>query len=178
MTTPTTPNTRPSLDAISPPAGTEVDAWEHANSRDYRLAYGTTRRQVPGRDDVYVQPVAVQLDDGSIDDGNVVEGPGVHVGLSNEPLTIGQARQLARDILAAADFLAALAPNPADPLDGVPAAAFTEAIVRRVRRVEALRQQMRAALLSAPARLGDDERAVLLGLVDEAGEAIAGSGAT
>ncbi len=44
---------------------------------------------------MFVQPVAVQLDDGSLDDGRVIEGPGVHVAVGGQPLTVGQARRLA-----------------------------------------------------------------------------------
>ena len=120
---------------IEPPAGTEAGYWEdHDRRAEYRIVYGQ-RRGVPGRDDIRVQPTAIQLDDGRIDDGTVIEGPVVHVdGVSGVPLTVAQARQFAAAVMAAADELAALCPDPADPLDGVSLVALLEEVGRRVAR--------------------------------------------
>jgi hypothetical protein len=137
MTVTNSPNNRPDLDAIRPPMGPEVDDWQHENGHAYRIIYGETRR-IAGRADIFVQPTAVQLGDGSTDDGSVIEGPVVHVdGVSGVPLTVAQARQFAAVVMAAADSLAALSPDPADPLDGVSLARLLDEIAKRVREANA-----------------------------------------
>jgi hypothetical protein len=127
------------------PPGTTADAWEHDGGHAYRIVYGT------------------------IDDGAVIEGPGVHVdGVSGVPLTVQQARRLAATIMAAADELAAIRPDPADPLDGVSMVQFLDEIADRVSGPVALRAAIAAA---DPATLtGEDRRALidLLGLTFDA----------
>jgi hypothetical protein len=56
---------------------------------------------------VSVQPTAVQLSDGRIDDGGVYEQPHVHLG--DETLTSVQARELDAVLIAAADEIDRLA---------------------------------------------------------------------
>ena len=90
---------------VKPPAGTEADSWQHDEFGDYRIVYRTSRI-VGGRPDIRVQPTAIQLGDGSIDNGDVIEGPVVHVdGVSGDPLTVDQSRRLSAAILAAANEL-------------------------------------------------------------------------
>ena len=122
---------------VKPPAGTEADSWQHDEFGDYRIVYRTSRI-VGGRPDIRVQPTAIQLGDGSIDNGDVIEGPCVHVdGVGGVPLTVEQARRLAAGIMAAADSLAAICPDPADPLDGVSMVQLLDELARRVREAEA-----------------------------------------
>ncbi len=90
------------------PHGTEPADWQHHAGITFRLPYGTART-VPERPDIVVRCTAVQLGDGSIDTGSVIEPPGVHVEVGGgHPLTIDQARRLAAEVLAAAEQLAAL----------------------------------------------------------------------
>ena len=118
---------------IQPPAGFETDDWQHDEFGDYRIVYGTSR-SVTGRPDIRVQPTCIQLGDGHIDNGDVIEAPVVHVdGVSGVPLTVRQARDLAAAVLTAADSLAALSPDPADPLDGVTTSELIDLIARTAR---------------------------------------------
>ena len=56
----------------------------------------------------------------------------MHVdGVGGVPLTVGQARRLAAEIMAAADSLAAICPDPADPLDGVSFVALLDELACR-----------------------------------------------
>ena len=97
--------------AVTLPDGTEADDWQHDGFGDYRIVYGA-RRGVAGRPDIRVQPTCIQLGDGSIDNGDVIEGPVVHVdGVSGDPLNVEQARRLGAAITAAADSMAALCPT-------------------------------------------------------------------
>ena len=150
---------------IQPPAGTEVDNWQHDEHGDYRIAYGASRG-IAGRPDISVQATCIQMIDGNIDNGDAVEQPKVHVdGVSGDPLTVQQARALAATIMATADELAALRPDPADPLDGVSMAELLDGIARRVVGPGALR----VAIASAdPAALTTEDRLALLDLVERA----------
>jgi hypothetical protein len=90
------------------PHGTEAGDWQHHAGISFRLLYGNART-VPERPDIVVQSTAVQLGDGSIDTGSVIEPPGVHVEVrGGHPLTVEQARRLGVEVLAAAEHLAAL----------------------------------------------------------------------
>lgn len=159
MTTFTNQTAGRDLDGIEPPNGTDAGEWQ---PEGYRIIYGTAYG-VAGRADIRVQPTALQLGDGTIDDGSVIEGPCVHVdGISGEPLSVAQARRLGAAIMAAADELAALRPDPADPLDGVSMVQLLDHIARRVSGPGALR----AAIASAdPAVLTREDRAALLDLL-------------
>ncbi len=100
------------------PQGTEPGDWQQHAGITFRLLYGNART-VPERPDIVVQSTAVQLGDGSIDSGSVIEPPGVHVEVGGgHPLTVEQARRLGVEVLAAADHVAALTgPGQAHPLD-------------------------------------------------------------
>ncbi len=120
---------------IELPAGTDADDWQTDEHGTYRICYGNSCA-VPGRDDISVQPTAVQLGDGSIDRG-AIEAPGVHVSVGGYPLTVAQARSFASAVMAAADEMAALSPDPADPLDGVSMVQLLDGIARKVAAMKA-----------------------------------------
>ncbi len=86
------------------PAGAvEADEWQ-SGPPVYRVVFGVTRH-VKGQHGAIgtVRPTAIQLADGTIDDGSSVEPPVVHVNL--EPgyaLTAAQTRDLAQLLVAAA----------------------------------------------------------------------------
>jgi hypothetical protein len=92
-------------DITRPPGVVHVDGW-HLGDRPHRFLYGK-RREVPRPAvDVSVGIIAVQLDDGSIDDGSVIEAPKVFVDCGeDDSLTPAQARQVARAIMGAVDGL-------------------------------------------------------------------------
>ena len=149
--------------AVTLPDGTEADDWQHDGFGDYRIVYGA-RRGVAGRPDIRVQPTCIQLDDGSIDNGDVIEGPVVHVdGVSGDPLNVEQARRLGAAITAAADSMAALCPNPADPLDAVSMVQLLDEIAERVSGPGALRAAIAAA---DPATMTSTDRRALIDLLD------------
>ena len=158
-------NTKPAVTAAIP-AGTEADDWQHDQFGDYRIIYGASR-SVAGRPDIIVRPTAIQLGhDGTIDNGDVLEQPKVHVGVvSGDPLTVQQARALAAAIMAAADELAALRPDPADPLDGVSMVQLLDGIADRVSGPGALRAALAAV---EPVALTKEDRLALLDLVERA----------
>ena len=151
---------------VTLPAGIEPGDWQdHDDRAEYRIVYGAARG-VSGRPDISVRPTAIQLGDGRIDNGSVIEGPRVHVdGVSGVPLTVTQARRFATAVMAAADELAALCPDPADPLDAVGMVQLLDEIAARVTGPGALR----AALASAdPAALTREDRAALVDLLGRA----------
>ncbi len=126
---------------IEPPHGTAGD-WQHHAGITFRLLYRTART-VPERPHIVVQSTAVQLGDGSIDTDSVIEPPGVHVEVGGgHPLTVEQARRLAVEVLAAADFLARLAPDPAHPLDAYSLPATVDHLTRRINGPGALRHAL------------------------------------
>ena len=94
-----------------PPNTTYVGDWQPGERPPYRFICGT-RRVVNvlrrGRPDaeVTVGTTAVQLGDGSLDDGDKIECPKVWIGLGpDDSLTTGEARQVARALMSAADEL-------------------------------------------------------------------------
>jgi hypothetical protein len=95
-------------DTSRPPGVVHVDGW-HLDP-PHRFLYGKSR-SVPrpsavAKSDVTVGTVAVQLGDGSIDDGSVIESPKVFVEFGeDDSLTAAQARQVARAIMASSDEL-------------------------------------------------------------------------
>ena len=121
----TTPNhliaaTIPDPSGVDPPAGFEACYWE--DRPEYRVISGTSRG-VAGRPSITVTPTALQLGDGTIDDGSAIEAPKVFLnGIGGDGLSITEARELAGAVLAAADELAALVPETVRPLDTGPGA--------------------------------------------------------
>lgn len=89
-------STKPDLaDEVTPPAGAQADAWQDNNGQSYRVIYGTSP-QIIDRPDVILFPTAVQLGDGTVDNGDKVEPPVVYIDVKEERgLTAVQARALA-----------------------------------------------------------------------------------
>jgi hypothetical protein len=79
-----------------------VDDWQAGAPLPYRVLVGELRT-VDGLDvdRVSVQPTAIQLSDGRIDDGSVYEAPQVY--LIDDALSSAQPRALAAALLVAAD---------------------------------------------------------------------------
>lgn len=102
MTTATTPDLPPG----ALPAGARADIWTRWHDlQPYRDLYGTPRG-VSDREDVLISICAIQLPDGQIDDGTLVEPPQVFLEMDHEAgLSTAQARELARSLNEAADDL-------------------------------------------------------------------------
>jgi hypothetical protein len=82
------------------PIGTTADTWQPEN---YRVVFGPPR-SLPSREDFTVTTTAIQLRDGTIDDGEIIEPPHVYLDAnSDKGLTVGQARRLAVMLMDAAD---------------------------------------------------------------------------
>jgi hypothetical protein len=109
MNTPTNPH--PEVPLLAGVA--HIDGWYTSPTAArfiYRFIYGVTRvvprpSRIVGRPagtlaDVTIGTVAVQLGDGAIDDGRVVEEPLVFLS-GVGPLTTGQARQVSRLLMSA-----------------------------------------------------------------------------
>ncbi len=81
----------------TPPAG--AAEWDEIDGHRFRCIEGRHR----GRDGVTVMASAIQLGDGSIDNGAAVAAPLIFTAVPGDGITIGQARALAAALLAAAD---------------------------------------------------------------------------
>jgi hypothetical protein len=147
---------------VEAPHGTEPGDWQHIDGTAFRLLYEVSRT-IPQRPDIIVQATAVQMGDGGIDSGSI-EPPAVHVEVGDDPLTVEQARRLAAEILAAADYVAALAPDPAHPLDRFSLAAIVEHVARRISGPGALRHVLANTV---PADLTPDDRDTMLELIQQ-----------
>ena len=89
MTTCTNPTNVP-----LPTAASGADDWQHGDSQPHRVIFGTSPH-IDGRPDVILFPTAVQLPDGSIDNGSRIEPPVVYIDVTTERgLTAAQARAL------------------------------------------------------------------------------------
>jgi hypothetical protein len=143
------------------PVGAEAGDWT-TDPTPYRVLYGAAR-SIPSRPDVTILPTAVQLADGSIDPGEI-EPPAVHVEVGANPLTVDQARRLAAEVMAAADYLAGLAPDPAHPLDAYSLPAIVEHVARRISGPGALRHALAA---TNAADLTPADRDLMLDLIQQ-----------
>lgn len=89
-----------SYDQPLPPGAVGADFWQD-DAQPYRVVFGVSRG-IEGRDDVLVGTTAVQLRDGTVDDGRV-EPPHVYVETNSDSgLTSAQARELSAVLLEAA----------------------------------------------------------------------------
>jgi urocanate hydratase len=95
----------------------------------------------------------------------VIEPPGVHVEVGGgHPLTVEQARRLAVVVMAAADSLARLAPDPAHPLDAYSLPAIVDHLTRRISGPGALRHALAS---TDPADLTPADRDTMLELIQQ-----------
>ena len=94
--------TTPPPDVPLPAGAAVADDWQPGPA-PYRIVLGTKRRI----GEVEVQTSVAQFADGTIDHAGKIELPTVHVQAywGDNGLTAGQARQLARALIAAADEL-------------------------------------------------------------------------
>jgi hypothetical protein len=77
-----------------PTAASGADDWQLDDAQPYRVIFGT-RPSIDGRPDVILFPTAVQLPDGSIDNGSRIEPPVVYIDVTTDRgLTAAQARAL------------------------------------------------------------------------------------
>jgi hypothetical protein len=91
---------------IAPPAGARpIEDWQAIEPQPYRVVIGDDRTVTDHK--LRVSPTAIQLADGSIDDGTTIEAPSVYVFDLGEssPLNSDQARELAAALLEAAAVL-------------------------------------------------------------------------
>jgi hypothetical protein len=89
---------------IAPPAGARpIEDWQAIEPQPYRVVIGDDRTVTDHK--LRVSPTAIQLADGSIDDGTTIEAPSVYVVDLDEGnlLNSDQARELASVLLEAAD---------------------------------------------------------------------------
>lgn len=87
---------------VDVPEAARADAWQEKNGHRFRVIYGTTRG-ITDRPDVILFPTAVQLGDGTIDNGNTVEPPVLYIEVQAERgLTAVQARALSTALVNAA----------------------------------------------------------------------------
>jgi hypothetical protein len=92
-------------DTITIPADATADIWETDSGHKYRVVR-MIPRSIPEREDVLIISSAIQLEDGSYDDGSADEPPLMFIESGGDRgLTIAQARELAAEILSAADEL-------------------------------------------------------------------------
>lgn len=93
-------------DITPPPGAAVVDDWE-PGPPPYRIILGIERNidDYTGGRGVQTWTSVAQFADGTIDRVGEIDLPMVHVDVSGDGLTAGQARQLARVLIAAADEL-------------------------------------------------------------------------
>jgi hypothetical protein len=86
-----------------PPGTSSLDGWQDDEQLGtYRIISGTDRW--PAGREVVIGTSAVQLADGSVDDGRVEDGPTVWLGASgDQQLTPAAAREIGEALIAAAD---------------------------------------------------------------------------
>jgi hypothetical protein len=96
----TTPNI--SRADIGLPDEAQPDDWQENSSQRFRVVHGTSRT-ITDRPDVILFPTAVQLGDGTIDNGDSVEPPVLYVEVQTDRgLTAVQARALSTALVNAA----------------------------------------------------------------------------
>jgi hypothetical protein len=84
------------------PEAAQVDAWQYNNGQEYRLIYATAAG-IADRRDVSLFLSAVQLGDGTIDNGDTLEPPVLYVEVQDgRGLTAVQARALSTALVNAA----------------------------------------------------------------------------
>jgi hypothetical protein len=99
---------------VPAPFGARPDAWQDDVPQPYRVLFGALRH-VEGLDvdRVSVQPTAIQLSDGRVDDGSLYEPPLIY--LSDDGLSTVEARDLAAALIEAADEVERWAANEHHP---------------------------------------------------------------
>lgn len=89
-------------DDLSLPEAARADDWEDHDGQHFRLIFSTCRG-IDSRPDVILYASAVQLADGSIDNGNQIEQPVLYIDVKEERgLTAVQARALGTALVNAA----------------------------------------------------------------------------
>ena len=89
-------------DNVGLPEAAQADPWQDNNGQRFRVIYGTCRG-ITDRPDVILFPSAVQLADGTVDNGDSVEPPVLYIEVQAERgLTAVQARALATALVNAA----------------------------------------------------------------------------
>ena len=87
---------------VGVPEAAQVDAWQDNNGQEFRLVY-QTRQGIADRPDVTLFLSAVQLGDGTIDNGDRLEPPVLYVEAQDgRGLTAVQARALGTALVNAA----------------------------------------------------------------------------
>jgi len=94
-------NIKPAAE-VGVPEAAQADPWQDDSGQRFRVIYGPTR-SIADRPDVILFPSAVQLGDGTVDNGEKMEPPVLYVALQEERgLTAVQARALATALVNAA----------------------------------------------------------------------------